>query len=471
MGTASIKSRIGLTSLAVCGVLAMYLVWPRVPMSALERKSLAEGRTVITYWDRHFGHEHEARITLIDEFNASQSEIYVRALPIGWNMEKIVTSIAGAAPPDIISLDGTLLAQIVGQGCFTPIEDFMQSSPVLQEEAFFPHIWRAVAYDGHVWAVPTTTDTVCLLWNKQAFRKAGLDPDRPPRTIQELGEYAARLTVKRAGHVEQMGFLPWSPWDQSHMWGELFGGVWYDPAKDIVCAASSQGIIDSFSWQGSFTLDPALPPGDPRQAPYALDAEQVSSFRSGFGSYMSANNPFYTGKVAMIADGEWQVTFVNKYAPGLDWGVAPLPQPEGVTPKCYSPTCIADAIPATARYKEEAKKFLRWFHTPRAQGLTSPASDYCFAIHNIPVRPAEAQQSRFMNNPKFRVFVEQLLTRENIPAPVMPVTQFLMDEMERQREQVVFHKTTPEQALRALEDRVNAELRRARAFTLAENSP
>ena len=450
---------------------SLFLLWPRMPVTALEHKALAEGQVIITYWDRHFGHEHTARLELIDEFNASQDNVYVRALPIGWNMEKIVTAIAGASPPDIISLDGTLLAQIVGQGCFAPIENFMNSDPALREEAFFEHLWRAVCFDGHVWAIPTTTDTVCLLWNKQAFRRAGLDPERAPANMAELGEYAARLTIRHEGRIEQMGFLPWAPWDQSHMWGELFGGAWYDATRDRVCAAESPGILDSFRWQGSFTRDPALPLDDPRQARYALDAEQVSSFRSGFGNYMSANNPFYTGKVAMIADGEWQVTFVNKYAPGLDWGVAPLPQPEGVPKKCYSPTCIADAIPATARHKDEAMLFLRWFHTPRGEGLTSPASDYCYAIHNIPVRPAEAQQARFMDNPRFRVFVEQLFQRENIPAPVTPVTQFLMDEMERQREQVSFHKTTPEDALRALETRVNAELERTRRLARLERAP
>jgi len=251
------------------------------------------------------------------------------------------------------------------------------------------------------------------------------------------------------------------------MWGGFFGGQWYDPATGRIQAAESQGIIDSFYWQRSFTLDPALPPDSPRQSPYAQDANRIASFRSGFGDYQSANNPFYTGRVAMIAEGEWQVTFVSKYAPGLDWGVAPLPQPEGVTPRCYSPTCIADAIPATARHKDAAMTFLRWFHTPRDDGRPSPASDYCYAIHNIPTRPAEARQDRFTSNPKFRVFVEQLLERENVTAPVLPITQFLMDEIERQRERVVFWKVRPEEALRAVQDRVNAELERTRRFAKA----
>lgn len=455
---------------SIIGAAMLALLWPRTEETDLEHRATEEGRVVITYWDRHSGHEHEARRTLIDEFNASQNEIYVRALPIGWNMEKMVTSIAGASAPDIISLDGTLLSQMVAQGCFTPLDEFMQSSPSLREEAFFPHLWRAVCFDGHVWAVPTTTDSVCLLWNKDAFRRAGLDPEQPPRTIEELGRFAARLTVREGDRIVQMGFLPWAPWDQSHMWGGLFGGQWYDPTTGRICAAESPGIIASFYWQRSFTLDPNLPPDSPEQSPYAQDANRIAAFRSGFGDYQSANNPFYTGRVAMIAEGEWQVTFVNKYAPGLDWGVAPLPQPEGVTPRCYSPTCIADAIPATARHKKEALTFLRWFHTPRPDGRPSPSSDYCYDIHNIPTRPSEARQDRFMSNRKFRIFVEQLLERENFAAPVLPITQFLMDEIERQRERVIFWKISPEEALQAVQDRVNTELERSRHFAEARSA-
>lgn len=446
----------------VC-VILFYVLWPRKGSTEIERRALAEGRIEVTYWDRHSGHEHDSRKALIDEFNASQDAVYVRAVPIGYNalMEKILTSTAGSAPPDICSIDGGMLAQLAPQGLFLPIEDFMASVPCLRKEAFLPHIWPMVAFEGHVWGIPTTTDTYCLIWNKASFRRAGLDPDRPPRTIEELEDYAARLTIRsETGVIEQMGFLPWLPWDQSFMWGVLFGGRWYDETTGRAIASKSPGVLAAWAWQQSFTQDPEAK----EQLPYAMDPKRIAAFSKNIGDYMSANNPLYSGKVAMISEGEWQVTFIPKYAPGLEWGVAPLPQPEGVPPVGYGPTCIADVIPVTARHAEAAQLFLRWFYSPRPDGRPSPASDYNHAIHNIPCRREEATQERFIGHPKFRVFVEQLLNKPVVAYPVTPLTQFFSDQIERYREHVTFRKMTPEEAARELDAKVNREFERVGAL-------
>lgn len=459
---------LGVWALALTGIAAaLWTLWPRQASTPLELEALREGRTIITYWDRHSGHEHASRLALIDEFNRSQNKVYVRSTAIGYNalMEKTLTATAGGAPPDVMSFDGGMLAQLAVQGLFLPLEDFVAEVPSLQKEAFFPHIWDMVDFDGHVWGIPTTTDSYCLLWNKAAFRKAGLDPERPPETIEELNEYAAKLTVRSpSGAIEQMGFLPWLPWDMSFMWGVLFGGLWFNETYTQVRASKDPGILASLAWQQSFTIDPAAR----EQLPYAMDPERIAAFSKGLGDYFSANNPFYSGKVAMISEGEWQVTFIPKYAPGLDWGVAPMPQPRGVAPVAFGQTCLADAIPVTTRHPEAAKEFLRWFYSPRPDGRPSPASDYNYAIHNIPCRREEALQDRFMSNPKFRVFVEQLLDRPVVPFPASPCTQFLSDQIERQRERVTFRKISPEEAVVAIDTIVNRELDRLRVVMQKE---
>ncbi|GMV91576.1 MAG: sugar ABC transporter substrate-binding protein [Candidatus Hydrogenedentota bacterium] len=453
---------------AVCLGMA-FAVRPAPPGSPEEREAIREGRTVVLYWDRHSGHEHQARVELIAEYNQSQGVedgVYVRALPIGYNvlMEKMLTSIAAGSPPDICSMDTAILAQLAAQGCFSPLGDFIATEPELQEDRFLPHAWRMVHFRGFdaaserwvedTWGIPTSTDTYCLLWNKDAFRKAGLDPERPPQTLDELEEYAAKLTVHGDTGIEQFGFVPWFPWDLTHMWGGLFGGEWYDPETGAATCADNPGIIASLAWQRRFAIDPNAS----EQSPIAIDPARTQSFER-MGAYQSANNPFYTGKVAMIVEGEWQVTFTAKYAPDLDWGVAPIPQPEGVEPLMYGPTSVADAIPAGARHREAALKFLRWFYRTRPDGSPSPASDYSLAIHNIPPRRAEAMHERFTGNPKFKVFVEGLIDREVVQYPVNPVTQFFLDQMSSNREYVIRYEKTPEQAARDIQDVANAALK------------
>jgi len=438
------------------------LLWPRQSVSEAERRAVEEGRVVVTYWDRHQGHEHEMRRALIDEFNESQNEIYVRAISVGYNsiMEKLLTSIAGGAPPDICSLDDIMSIQLAKQGCLMPLDPFMEGEPELAADKYFEFARKAVTADGHVWAVPTTTDAYCLLWNKAAFRAAGLDPERPPRTFTELHEYAERLTIRDGNTLTQVGFIPWQPWDMSGMWSLLFGGKLYDEKTGLAVCGDDPGMLRMMRWQQSFGIDP----GGGDNPPYAMDPEAISSFTRGLGAYMSANNPFYSGKIAMTAEGEWQVTFIPKYAPNLDWGVAPLPMPEGVEPTVMGWPCVADGIPRGARHPEAAWKFVKWFNTPRPGGGTSPVSDYCYAIHNICPRKEDAVQKRFVGNPKFKVFVDELFRRKVVSLPVMPLTQFYMEELERQRERVVFRKTTAEEALREIETNLNKELVKLRRF-------
>jgi len=450
---------IGLLAIAApLGFLA--LLKPPASESPEERRAVASGRTVITYWDRHSGHEHEARCVLIDEFNRLQDDVFVRALPIGYNIEKLLTAIAGGSPPDLCSLESTVLISLAPQGCFRCLDDFMAQSPHLKKERFFPHTWEAISYKGRAYGIPTTTDAFCLLWNKDAFRRAGLDPERPPRTLAELEDFAARLTVRGNKGIEQLGFLPWLPWDLTHMWGGLFGGRWFDNITGLAVCGNNQRIVESFAWQRSFTLDPNAK----TQKAFAMDPTKIAAFRSGFGAYMSASNPFYTGKVAMIAEGEWQVTFIPKYAPELDWGVAALPQPQGAEPRCYSPSCVLDAIPAGSPHPDAAWAFLQWFYTPRSDGRPSPATDYCAMISNIPCRPEDAKDHRFMGNPKFRVFVEELLTKPVVTYPVTPAAQFMLDQIERQREYVVFRETAPGEAAERLENDTNREIMRIRSL-------
>ncbi len=461
-GHSDIKRWLLWAAALAAGALLLFVLWPSAASSDEERQAIRDGREVIVYWDRHSGHEHAERRKLINEFNHSQNEVYIRAVPIGFEalMEKALTSIAGSAPPDIMSLDGSVICQLAGDGLFLPLDDFVAGEPEIRPDKFFPSIWPMIKFDGHVWVIPTTTDIICLIWNKQEFIKAGLDPERPPQTLEELEDYAAKLTVRKPnGAIEQMGFLPWLPWDNSFMWGEFFGGKWYNEKTGLSECGSDPAIIRSFAWQLSFTQGP-----DPsKDKPYAMDPNMVTSFSKGLGEYMSANNPFYTGRVAMMTEGEWQVAYIPKYAPSLDWGVAPIPQPAGVTPMAYDPTIVGDIIPATARHPEAAKKFLHWFYNNRPGG-TSPVSDYNAAIRNIPPRIDDAMQERFMKNPKFSVFVRQLLDRPVVALPSIPSNRLLTDEMERQRERVVMHETTPEEAARMVQDTVNREIMRLRSL-------
>ena len=73
-----------------------------------------------------------------------------------------------------------------------PASDF---SAVEIEREFFP-IVQQMKVDGKYYALPTAVRSLALFWNKTLFKEAGLDPDRPPATLDELVDYAKKLTKR-----------------------------------------------------------------------------------------------------------------------------------------------------------------------------------------------------------------------------------------------------------------------------------
>ena len=63
-------------------------------------------------------------------------------------------------------------------------------------------------YDGRLYGVPLYADVSALFWNKDLFRKAGLDPEKPPTSLAEIREYADKITAL-GGDVKGY-FLPGS---------------------------------------------------------------------------------------------------------------------------------------------------------------------------------------------------------------------------------------------------------------------
>ena len=71
---------------------------------------------------------------------------------------------------------------------------------------FEPAAIKALTCENRVVGLPYAPSTICMYYNKDAFKEAGLDPEAPPKTIKELGEYSAKLTKRDGDTITQYGF-------------------------------------------------------------------------------------------------------------------------------------------------------------------------------------------------------------------------------------------------------------------------
>jgi ABC-type glycerol-3-phosphate transport system substrate-binding protein len=288
--------------------------------------------------------------------------------------QKAMIAIAGGDPPDIIGLWNFSIPAYAEAGALIPLGEMAAAKEIVRE-SYATAIWPLLTHRGKLWGLVNTCGSVALFYNKALFREAGLDPGRPPRTIEELDEYNARLTKRGpAGRIERMGFIHTEPGWWSWVWGYPFGGTLYEPDFERATAGSAANI-DGYRWVQSY--------------PEKYGVRELVAFQSGLGFYGSPEHPFLTGRVAMTNQGPWLANNIVAFRPEMDYGVAPFPTAASVY-DASEPIGLLDSdvlvIPRGARHPEEAFEFIAY--TQRQEVVEELSIAHC---KNSPLREVSAE--------------------------------------------------------------------------------
>ncbi|MCX6081091.1 MAG: extracellular solute-binding protein, partial [Chloroflexi bacterium] len=295
--------------LAACGTPAA----TQQPADGAAQPAAGDGQKVLRVWIQ-WGDNPQQLQALFDKYGAANGVKVEVTAPLA--EDKILPTLTGSDTPDILVLSGgdrvksyykELLVDELGSAIKTGGIDLndMYTAPLEQCKT-----------GDKILCLPWGTDMYALFWNKEMFEAAGLDPNTPPKTMEELAEFADKITkVGADGKIEKIGFLPNQGWGHNDLYVSMFGGFWYNQ-DGTQLTANSQPMIDSYVWQQQFFTK------------YGTD--KVQSFAAGFAdAYMSPDYPFYTSKMAMYVDGEWMTgpNFISKFKPEQSYGVAPFPPP------------------------------------------------------------------------------------------------------------------------------------------------
>ncbi len=304
-----------------------------------------QDRVVVRYWEKWTGVEAAAMKRVVDEFNDTigrEEGIWVEYSSIGDIEKRTLIATAAGDPPDIAGLDDRMVAQFADLDALLEISDLVAEFGINGAD-FKPTWWSIGEYGGGLYALPSTPFTIALYYNRAAFRAAGLDPDRPPRTTAELNDYAVKLTLKdERGRITQLGFttspqmLGWWHW----AWPSFFDGVLWDGERLRIDSPESRA---AFHWVHE------------RRARIGVSA--VESFESSAGAIEGTQNPFISGQLVMVFQGPWMSNWINHYRPDLDYAVAPFPS---VSTARQNVLASADVfvIPRAAPHPREAMRFL-----------------------------------------------------------------------------------------------------------------
>ena len=120
---------------------------------------------------------------------------------------KALTAAKGGDAPHLAVILSTDMYTLIDEGLVVPFDELVKSA---DERAwmggFYPGFMKNSQTGGKTWGIPFQRSTVVMYWNKELFKEAGLDPEKPPATWAELVEMGTKLTKRDAsGNVTTWG--------------------------------------------------------------------------------------------------------------------------------------------------------------------------------------------------------------------------------------------------------------------------
>jgi len=133
---------------------------------------------------------------MIKAFNGSQREVEVTPSFYQWDLmhSKLVASVQTGGAPEMLLMWVTVLPEMASMGALQPMDDLVGEAGIKADD-FVPRAWNLGVIGGKRYGVPMDTHILGLYYNTELFEKAGLDPNKPPVTMDEFVGAAKKLTT------------------------------------------------------------------------------------------------------------------------------------------------------------------------------------------------------------------------------------------------------------------------------------
>jgi len=164
---------------------------------------------------------------MVEKFEKENPGIDVEPVYAGnynQTMQKVQTAVLGGNPPDIAVVEISELYSLLQMESIIPLDPYIQAEggKKFLDDFYEGFLGNAYGRDGKIYGFPFQRSTPILYWNKDMFRAAGdklkaagLDPNRPPETWDELVKYAEILTIREGNQTKQYGLIipgGWNDW-------------------------------------------------------------------------------------------------------------------------------------------------------------------------------------------------------------------------------------------------------------------
>ncbi len=363
-------------------------------------------------------------------------------VPDGITNGKLLSAISGGNPPDLVLGDGNdyqLAYSLAAQGALEPLDEYLEEAGFDENSVLdgFQDLMKLP--DGKTYILPQDSNVNLLYYNVDMFEAAGLDPENPPKTIEELDKAAEALTkVKDDGSFETLGFIPWiDAGEDPYTWPWAFGGTMYDPeTKKVVL--NETPMVEAFKWMDTYAQK--------------YNPEKIKSFTSGFGGAFSPDHPFMTGKVAMTVSGNWFANALKIYSPDTKYKVAPIPSPPGGRKDSTVFGTNVFFIPKGAKNPQAAINFALYGNQDKV------LADNINIWRSISIWKEKSDAIKWDNDPVYETVLKVAASPDSGHPALTSVASEMGDELTSIRDDVIYNHEDPAKLLQKSQDKLQETL-------------
>ncbi|MBX2977392.1 MAG: ABC transporter substrate-binding protein [Ignavibacteriaceae bacterium] len=404
-------------------ILSVLLIIGLINACGKGEKENSSGKVEITFWHGMMASSVPALNDLIKKFEELHPHIKVSAqtIPNGdAGIQKIMTSLQSKTTPDVSWIYADYMEDLVLSDAIYPMDEFINGENGITKEDLediYQSLRTYASWKGTLYSLPMEATNLALIYNKDMFKAAGLDPEKPPKTWDELYEFSKKLTLdkNKDGNFEQVGFFvpvfPSSGSRNGWMVWQFRPFIW-QAGGEIIEADQSKVIFDSKEAVSALSLWQKL-----------FKEQKLSTFTSDF------DMAFVSKQLAMAMDGPWSLPRYKDLMKNLNWAFAPLPAGPAKQATIVGGEYLA--IFKQSKHPQEAWEFIKWIISPEAQAQWAMSSGY------LPIRRAVAKIPEFQKylseNPNYKVFVDQMevgQAERSIDYGGMQITRYLGEAIE-----------------------------------------